>query len=156
MKRLVLLCLTVIVVLMLMPLVALSSLTNLGALADSLVGIFAAAPAPGDAYAYGNCTYWVALRRLQIGKPIPNNWGNAINWAEAAARDGYTVNHVPDYGAIMQDGNALGGEGHVAFVEYINPADGSWTISEMNRVGWDETDIRVMPAASAAKYKFIH
>ena len=156
MRHLVSICLTVLSVLLLMPIIVLSGMTNLGALADSAVSIFDGSPVSNDAYAYGNCTYWVAWRRMQIGQPIPNNWGNAINWAVAAAQAGYLVNHVPDYGAIMQDSNAPGGEGHVAFVEYLNPADGSWTISEMNRVGWDETDTRVMPASAAVKYDFIH
>src|SRR5882757_9721686 len=32
----------------------------------------------GDAYDYGFCTHWAALRRIQINDPIPNNWGDAI------------------------------------------------------------------------------
>ena len=42
-------------------------------------------PAPvahydGDKYAWGNCTYWVALLRARAGRPIPNTWGDAYYW----------------------------------------------------------------------------
>lgn len=156
MKRLTIVSLTIVLLLMLLPVWALSAVTNLGALASSVVSIFIGPQLPADEYAYGNCTYWVALKRIQIGRPIPNTWGNAITWAIRAQQDGYLVNHTPTVGSIMQDPNALGGLGHVAFVEKVNPINGDWTISEMNRVGWDEVDQRIMPALAALKYNFIH
>jgi surface antigen len=141
---------------MVLPLIALFAYTNVPALASAAASLFIAPKIVNDAYDYGNCTYWVALRRLQTNQPIPNDWGNAISWAANAAKDGYLVNHIPATGAIMQDPNALGGEGHVAFVESVNAANGSWQISEMNRIGWDEVDYRTLSAAAALKYNFIH
>jgi len=142
--------------LMFLPLVALSSLTNISALASSSISLFSGPKIASDEYDYGECTYWVALMRLKIGEPIPNTWGNAITWASRALADGYVVNHQPSVGSIMQDPNALGGEGHVAFVIKVNPNNNNWTVSEMNRVGWDEVDIRTIPGTLASKYNFIH
>lgn len=106
-----------------------------------------------DEYAYGNCTYWAAERRAQTGRPVPNTWGDAVDWAGNAAADGYLVDNHPTQGAIMQ--TPAGGLGHVAFVEGVDP-DGTWHISEMNVVGFDEVDYRALPASAAAGFAFIH
>ena len=156
MKRFTYISLVIVLFLILLPVFALTAATNLRALASTAVSIFLGPKIPADEYAYGNCTYWVALRRIQIGQPIPNTWGNAITWAQRAIKDGYLVDHTPSLDSIMQDPNALGGLGHVAFVEKVNNINGDWTISEMNRIGWDEVDERVMPPAVAIKYNFIH
>jgi len=142
--------------LMLLPLVVLMTVTNIGALASTAIGLFDSPKVTSDQYDYGECTYWVALRRLQIGEPIPNTWGNAITWAARAIQDGYLVNKTPSFGAIMQNPYAYGGLGHVAFVEKVNPINGDWTVSEMNRVGWDEIDQRTFSPGAAIKYNFIH
>ena len=152
----VILSLSIVVILMSLPIIALLESTNIGALAQTAVTLFSAPQIPSDQYDYGNCTYWTSLRRIQIGQPIPNNWGNAITWAQRASSAGYLVDHTPSFGAIMQDSNALGGEGHVAFVESVNYLNGNWTISEMNRVGWDEVDKRTLTPKDALVYNFIH
>lgn len=112
-------------------------------------------PQTGNSYAWGNCTWWVAIRRAQINQPIPNSWGNAATWASRAAQDGYVVDHQPSPGAIMQTSRAAGGLGHVAFVETVEQ-DGTWTISEMNVIGLDAIDHASKPASAAASYAFIH
>jgi surface antigen len=140
-----------------LPVVALASVTNLAVLgSNGNVSLYADPAVAGDTYDYGYCTYWAALRRIQIGDPTPNGWGDAIDWANQAQQAGYVVDQIPSYGAIMQDPNALGGEGHVAFVESVDSVTGSWTISEMNAVGWDEVDEKTMSAVDALKYNFIH
>jgi surface antigen len=111
--------------------------------------------ADGDPYAWGNCTWWVYMLRQQIGETIPGNWGNAADWTYNATSDGYTVDHTPSYGAIMQISGVDHGLGHVAFVESVDP-DGTWHISEMNVIGLDEVDNKAMPASAAADYYFIH
>lgn len=156
MKKMLFAAAAVVIFLMGLPVIALISVTNISALASAAVSLFTSPKVTSDEYDYGECTYWVALRRLQINEPIPNTWGNAITWAVRAAADNYLVNHTPSFGSIMQDPNAPGGLGHVAFVQSINPITGAWTITEMNRVGWDEVDTRTLPAAAAAKYNFIH
>ncbi len=124
--------------------------------AQTAVVPIVATPAPAsNGYAWGNCTWWAAARRAQIGDPIPNSWGNAATWAARAARDGYAVDHHPTPGAVMQTARSAGGLGHVALVEQVDP-DGSWHISEMNVIGLNIVDHAVRPAAAAASYSFIH
>jgi surface antigen len=119
-------------------------------------GVYDVASYPGDNYAWGNCTWWADMRRSQIGEPVPNTWGNAATWAARAQADGYIVDHTPTYGAIMQISDVDNGLGHVAFVESVNPTDGSWTISEMNVKGLDVVDYKTLTAADATGYNFIH
>jgi surface antigen len=144
----------VILLLISMPMIAVMALTH----ADSVSmasSVYNVASYPGDNYAWGNCTWWAAMRRSQIGEPIPNSWGNAATWAVRAQADGYLVDHTPTYGAIMQIPDVDNGLGHVAFVESVN-TDGSWTISEMNVKGLDVVDHKTLSAADAASYSFIH
>ena len=153
---------SIVITLMILPLVALSSITDLSVLADSSSGpnegiyVYTGPLVASDGYAFGNCTYWVDLLRSEADQSIPNTWGNAITWATRAKSDGYLVDQSPSYTAIMVDVNAPGGLGHVAFVESVDAVSGRWTISEMNRVGFDEVDTRTLPASSAASYYFIH
>lgn len=155
-NRLVFLSLGTLAVILMLPMFALFASTNIKALASDVVSMFSGIRLANDAYDYGECTYWAALRRIQTGDPVPNTWGNAITWAVRAKDDGYVVDHSPTVGSIMQDPNAPGGLGHVAYVEAVNSTNGSWTISEMNRIGWDEVDYRTMSASDAQSYYFIH
>lgn len=151
-KTEVIIAISVVIVLFSMPLIVVASAANLASLVTH--SLFDGPVVASDTYTYGYCTYWAALRRMQIGKSIPNTWGNANTWAQRAALDGYIVDHDPEPGTVMQ---TLAGElGHVAFVESVNPVNGSWTISEMNAIGWDEVDNRTMPATAALFYNFIH
>ncbi|HSX06306.1 MAG TPA: CHAP domain-containing protein [Candidatus Saccharimonadia bacterium] len=150
----------VLIVIIFLPIVAVASVTNVTSLFGNNpekngASLYIDPANPKDLYDYGYCTYWVALRRIQVGESIPNDWGNAINWATRAFLNGYSVNHTPTQWAIMQTQNSPGGLGHVAFVESVD-ADGTWHISEMNAVGWDETNNRTMPASAAVRYNFIH
>jgi len=81
-----------------------------------------AAPAQAaNLYSTGQCTWWASARRAEVGRPIPQFWGNAKTWDDFARRDGYPVNQTPAVGAIMQ--SDAGSLGHVAFVEAAR-ADG--------------------------------
>ncbi len=155
-----------LLVIMALPVIALLSITNISALAESVVpvssggsvgtiSLYTGPNFPGDYYAFGNCTYWVFMRRAQIGDPIPTNWGNAADWAYNARVAGHVVDHNPAPGSIMQISDVDHGLGHVAFVESVDP-DGTWHISEMNVVGFDEIDNKTMPASTAVSYNFIH
>ncbi len=129
------------------------------ALADgnpiNLTGVLYSGPGdPTDYYAYGNCTYWVALLRKQVNEPIPNTWGNANTWAIRAKQDGYIINHTPTLYSIMQ--TSIAPLGHVAFVTNVNLIAKTWTISEMNVIGWDMVDSKTMPINQAKNYDFIH
>ncbi|MDR5603990.1 CHAP domain-containing protein [Staphylococcus coagulans] len=102
-------------------------------------------------YTAGQCTYYVFDR---VGGKIGSTWGNANNWASAAAAAGYTVNNRPSAGAIMQ--STSGAFGHVAYVESVN-SNGSVTVSEMNYGhGPGVVTSRTISASQAAGYNFIH
>lgn len=137
-----------------LPVVALASVMDKGQLQNPVIQLYTGPISVTNTYDFGYCTYWVALRREQTGHPIANNWGNANTWAYNAFSQGYSVDHTPRAGSVMQ--TTAGPLGHVAYVESVNPADGSWTISEMNYKGWDEVDNRTLPAKVARDYSFIH
>lgn len=137
-----------------MPMVAVMTITHANSVSTA-GSVYDVASYPGDSYAWGNCTWWAAMRRSQIGESIPNSWGNAATWAVRAQGEGYLVDHNPTYGAIMQISSVDNGLGHVAFVESVS-ADGSWSISEMNVKGLDVVDYKTLTAADAAGYNFIH
>ncbi len=87
----------------------------------------------GNGYDYGWCTWHAAKRRLEIGRPIPNNLGDAISWLPLAQASGLAIGPEPRAGAVVYHLD-IGGLGHVAFVERVNP-DGSIWISDMNYFG---------------------
>ncbi|MGW9857589.1 peptidoglycan DL-endopeptidase CwlO [Staphylococcus hominis] len=102
-------------------------------------------------YTSGQCTYYVYDR---VGGKIGSTWGNANNWANAAAAAGYTVNNRPSAGAVMQ--STAGAYGHVAYVESVG-SDGSVTVSEMNYGhGAGVVTSRTLSANEAASYNYIH
>lgn len=102
-------------------------------------------------YTAGQCTYYVFDR---AGGKAGSLWGNANNWASAAAASGRTVNNTPSAGAIMQ--SSAGAYGHVAYVEGVN-GDGSVRVSEMNYgYGPGVVTSRTLSAGQAASYNFIH
>jgi peptidoglycan endopeptidase LytE len=145
---------SILAFLVFMPIMGVFALTHVDTTSKAS-SMYDATSYPGDLYAWGNCTWWVSIRRSQIGEPIPNSWGNAATWASRAQQDGYVVDHTPSYGAIMQISNVDGGLGHVAFVESVDP-DGTWHISEMNVLGLDIIDYKAEVSSDALNYNFIH
>jgi CHAP domain len=91
------------------------------------------------AYAFGNCTYYVATRYPNIYPYL----GNALDWMTSAKKQGYTVlsKPAPDTVVVYGPGNGYSGLGHVAVVESVN-SDGSFMVSEMNYAGYDVIDHR--------------
>lgn len=135
----------------------------------SFFGFSWGAGAGYNGYDFGWCTWWVAKRRADIGRPVPTNLGNAYSWYSRAAAGGLTVNPgVPIYGAVMW----TSGGNHVSFVEKVE-SDGSIIVSDMNsRSGWQNIDLtglgpgyggwnvtsyrRISPDLFGTKYKFIY
>jgi len=154
----------VVMVLLILPGAAVASMTNIEDMlkngisaGDSGNGVFYTGSSPADnTYEWGNCTYWVFIQRMEAGKPIPNTWGNAADWAWHARIEGYKVDQTPSVGAIMQTANSAGGLGHVAYVTEVNPATGAWKISEMNSKGLNIVSDRTRTMAQALDYNFIH
>ena len=114
----------------------------------------------GNTYAFGNCTSYAYERRMQLGRPIGSNWGNAATWNIFAAQQGFVVNKTPAPGAIFQMPAFVDAYtsvyGHVGIVESVNP-DGSIYVSEMNYAGaFNAVTNRTIPASQAALYNYIH
>jgi surface antigen len=98
-------------------------------------------------FAYGYCTWYVANRRY-----IP--WfGNAIDWWPNARAYGQAEGMVPKVGAVMVTRES--GYGHVAYVESVR-GDGSWTVSEMNFIGWNRVSSRTIYPGQVPLVGFIY
>ena len=108
-----------------------------------------------NGYDYGYCTYWVALRRIQVGSPLPVGLGDASKWKQNAINK-YGMEAAvgsPQKGAAAV--TSTSGAGHVVFVEQVY-SDGSILVSEMNHLGWNKTDTRVFSADEAAGFGYIY
>lgn len=99
-----------------------------------------------NSFPYGYCTWYVASRRN-----VPWN-GNAWQWYGNAIASGYAVGRVPTAGAIMVTWES--GVGHVALVESVS--GGSFTVSEMNYVGWGIQSSRTISTSSVPLIGFIY
>jgi surface antigen len=108
----------------------------------------------GNGYDAGNCTWWAAYRRAQVGKPIPSNLGNASTWKVLAQQAGLGVGTTPRQYAVIWFA-PRDYYGHVGFVESVN-GDGSVNISEMNVYGWNVVDHKTIPASQASSYYYIY
>jgi len=110
----------------------------------------------GNAYAFGNCTWYAYERRAALGKPVGSFWGNAKTWDDSARAAGYTVSNIPIAGAVFVD--EAGFYGHNGVVERV-AADGSIVISEMNNFAYGGFNIinnRTISAGQASLYSYIH
>ncbi|MBJ7612584.1 MAG: hypothetical protein DLM67_07710 [Candidatus Nephthysia bennettiae] len=104
-------------------------------------------PPGSNHFAYGYCTWYVANRRN-----VP--WfGDAKLWWPNAPPYGYAEGQTPVVGAIMVTRES--GWGHVAYVESVS-GDGSWTVSEMNFVGWNVVSRRTLRPGQAPVVGFIY
>jgi surface antigen len=107
---------------------------------------------PNYGYACGNCTWWVAYQRALAGNPLPTDLGNANTWGTIAQQFGIPVGTTPSVGAVVvwsmvngcnQYNSYYCSYGHVAYVTAVH-TNGTITISEMNRVGWNTPDYRIV------------
>lgn len=110
-------------------------------------------PMENNSYDEGECTYYVFDLVKSDLNMIDNSWGDAEHWAERAEADGYTVNHTPETGSILQ--TTRGEIGHVAYVTNINE-DNSIKITEMNFYEPYEITERTIEAEDISDYNFIH
>ncbi len=100
-----------------------------------------------NAYAFGWCTWYVANRRSELGRPVPSNLGNANTWYIRAAGLGVPTGSAPAVGAVVVEANI----NHVSVVEQIN-ADGSFVVSEMNYRGWNVKTSRTIVSTGGIKF----
>lgn len=114
----------------------------------------------GNAYPYGQCTWYAYERRVQLGLPVGSYFGNGADWADSATTFGYwvdnTARHVGDV-VVFQPGQLQADSyyGHVAIVEKIHK-DGSIEVSESNVKGLGVISSRTISATDAAQLQFIH
>ena len=106
---------------------------------------------PGNAYALGNCTWYVYNRFAQIGIGIYPYLGNANQWVDSGQVQGYEISTTPKPGSAVVFMNGVAGAspiyGHVGFCEYVN-SDGSFLMSEMNFGGLYLTTWRTLTPQS--------
>ncbi|QOL33107.1 CHAP domain-containing protein [Bifidobacterium eulemuris] len=129
---------------------------------DLLADMEATGTVSDTRYPWGQCTWWVASRRAQIGNPIPG-WGNAKDWRDQAKAAGMSVDKTAKVGdVIVFQAGILGADGyygHVAVVEKVN-SDGSIEISESNAVGLGVVSVRTFTKtqldAALSGIDFIH
>lgn len=112
----------------------------------------------GNAYSFSQCTWWVYVRRHELGLPVGSYMGNGNMWANSARALGYWVDNTPRHvGDIMVFAAGQAGAdssyGHVAIVEKINP-DGSIETSECGAVMNGETYSRTY--TNVSDFQFIH
>ncbi|HEX6513431.1 MAG TPA: CHAP domain-containing protein [Chloroflexota bacterium] len=106
-------------------------------LAVSLLGVpmgigTAAAAAPVNRFYWGQCTWWAANVRPDIGARV---WGSAYNWNWSAQAAGLKTGTLPakDAIAVYQPGvQGAWGAGHVAHVLSVSPDGYHFTVDEMN------------------------
>lgn len=86
----------------------------------------------GNGYGFSQCTWWVYIRRHELGLPVGSRMGNGAQWANSARQLGYWVDNEPRVGDIMvfAPGQAQSDSyyGHVAVVEAVS--NGAVTTSE--------------------------
>ena len=100
--------------------------------------LFASIPPGGfpDRFPYGQCTWWAAYNRHVTWS------GNAGDWLVNARAQGVETSALPTIGAIVvyRPGSGYSELGHVAIVTALSSS--SYTVSEMNFLGWGEVNTR--------------
>ncbi len=114
----------------------------------------------GNGYDFGQCTYWAALRRSQLGMPIPSNLGNAVTWVQLARKAGLETGNTPKKGAVIWTPPTMlssyyAAYGHVGIVEDVLP-DGTVKVSDMNVKGWNVLSARTLSPEHAVAYSYIY
>lgn len=99
---------------------------------------------PGNDYAYGNCTAFVADT-----VKVPAGLGNADTWDDNARAMGFTVSSVPVIGSVAE--SDAGYYGHVAVV--VGIGDGVVLLREANVYGLGVVDERWVPTSD---YSYIY
>jgi N-acetylmuramoyl-L-alanine amidase len=108
----------------------------------------AGTPSFGNNFPWGWCTWYVASKRH-----IPWN-GNAGQWYGNARAMGYAVGKTPQAGAVYVSWENPY-YGHVGYVESVN-GDGSYTISEMNYVGFGVVNTRTIHPGTTSTIGFVY
>ena len=92
-----------------------------------------------ETYYFGECTWYVAGALDWI----PGGLGNAGDWCANAAAFGFNETLIPTEGSavVYAPGFGYSKFGHCGKVEQVY-GDGTFLVSEMNYVAWDQVDER--------------
>lgn len=112
----------------------------------------------GNAYAWGQCTWYVKMVAPWAG----NNWGNGGQWGASAAAEGYTVNNTPSVGSIVvvAGGQNFGGwvaapgYGHVAYV--VGVSGNSITVQQGGMGFSNPAGPNTQTVSGAGSFTYIH
>jgi surface antigen len=99
-------------------------------------------PVSGNYFPWGQCTYWAAQQRPDIGSRVI---GNAASWLYSARAAGLATGTVPRPGAIVvyQPGaQGAAWTGHVAYVTSVTGDGVHFSVSEMNFPWWGRVTTR--------------
>ncbi|MGH7760726.1 MAG: CHAP domain-containing protein [Candidatus Dormibacteraceae bacterium] len=91
-----------------------------------------------DHFPYGWCTWWAAYNHRVTWN------GNAGDWLANASAQGFHTQPTPSVGAIAvyRPNSSYSPLGHVAVVIAISPT--TYTVSEMNFIGWGQVSTRTV------------
>ncbi|MBV8085381.1 MAG: CHAP domain-containing protein [Chloroflexi bacterium] len=101
-------------------------------MATPMVASTAAAAAPPNHFTPGQCTWWAAHTRPDIGARV---YGSAKFWTASAQAAGLATGTTPEPDAIVvfQPGvEGAWGAGHVAHVNDVSPDGVHFTVDEMD------------------------
>ena len=107
----------------------------------------------------GQCTYWAELNWVPpAGKSNVILRGNGDQLAASAKAQGVPISNIPAPGEVVSWGAGHGYDpnyGHTAVVVAVNPANGTYVVSEMNYSSAWEIDYRVVSDSAGDVLGFI-
>jgi surface antigen len=110
-------------------------------------------------YYYRECTDFVAWRLNRDAGDTNTPWkyrwsqltplgGNAVDWKKNWISHGWGVSNIPTSGSVAYWGTKGGPQGHVAYVQAIDPNASTITIEEYNWEGKHVYDVRTITAGA--------
>lgn len=135
------------------------SSSNAGATINTNGGTHQSGDSAGNAYAWGQCTYYVKSVAPWAG----NHWGNGAQWGASAAAEGFTVNNSPAVGSIVvfAAGQSVGGhwtaDGSYGHVAYVVGVSGNTITIQQGGMGFSSpTGPNTDTISGAGSYTYIH
>ena len=134
------------------------SSSNSGSSINVSGGTQTSSDSAGNAYAYGQCTWYVKSVAPWAG----NHWGNGGQWGASAAAEGFTVNNTPSVGSIVVVAggqnfggwNAAAGYGHVAYV--VGVSGNSITVQQGGMGFSNPGGPNTQTVSGASSFTYIH
>ncbi|QFQ92310.1 CHAP domain-containing protein [Lacticaseibacillus manihotivorans] len=140
------------------PAASTGSTSNSGSSINVSGGTQTSSDSAGNAYAYGQCTWYVKSVAPWAG----NHWGNGGQWGASAAAEGFTVNNTPSVGSIVVVAGgqnfggwtAAAGYGHVAYV--VGVSGNSITVQQGGMGFSNPGGPNTQTVSGASSFTYIH